>query len=170
MLMPFLIQKLSIKIRSAIHACRIIHSMHIHLQLRPIHCRLTGIRSAKCHRAGMVETMYHLRQMPGYPLCRFILFMHFITGTPHDNRRMVTIPADQCLYIFLMPFIEKRAIIINLNRRTVLFHINRCIIYIPCTCSKKFIHHKKPHLVRQLQQFRCRRVMGSTQRITTETL
>ena len=156
MLMPFLIQKLSIKIRSAIHACRIIHSMHIHLQLRPIHCRLTGIRSAKCHRAGMVETMYHLRQMPGYPLCRFILFMHFITGTPHDNRRMVTIPADQCLYIFLMPFIEKRAII---------------ILFLPdCPTIKKFIHHKKPHLVRQLQQFRCRRVMGSTQRITTETL
>ena len=72
---------------------------------------------------------------------------NLVANAPHDNGRMIAVPADPAAYILLHPFLEKSGIIIR-----ILCHLPHI---------ERFGYDQKSHLIRQFHQFYRRHVVGS---------
>ena len=79
------------------------------------------------------------------------LIHHFIADGPDKYRWMVPVPANHCLQVFPMPFLEQFIVII--------FPFTRF------PAIERFIPNEEPQFIGQFQQFWSRRVMRSPQGI-----
>ncbi len=70
----------------------------------------------------------------------------FISDGPHEQGRVVSVPADPASHIPLVPLFEKTGVIIFRLR--------------PLPHVESLIHHKEPHPVRHIHKCRVRRIMA----------
>ena len=85
------------------------------------------------------------------PLGRVSLLSAFVADTPEDYRRMVPVPVDHGYKVFFYPLVEKLRVSVLLLRHS--------------PGVSQFIDDHETEMVAQVQQLRCRRIVGHTDSI-----
>ena len=124
----------------------VIEANQIHFICQSILYSIIMIIESGSYRACRVFSVTYLcQEASGFSTFSILLFSYFITYTPHNNRRMITVAVNHRRKISFCPLIKQNVISVMVLSDT------------PFIESLNL--NKESHFVTQLQKFRCRWIM-----------
>ena len=107
--------------------------------------------------AGGIFAVANIGEHLGNPPAGAVaLFAAFVADTPEDHGRMVAVAADHGHEVFFGPFLKEGGVAV--------------LLLGPGPGVGEFVHHQQAHAVAEVQQFRCRRIVGAADGVAAHLL